>query len=982
MRPYLFTFLLTLISYTAGAQETYCRKLNYPEQVPAQVVYDMLTDSKGFIWLGTDRGLFRYNGKSFTAIPFDSTASTSISYLREDDSGTIWCMNFYNQLFTCRQDSLHRFRLDYNERNSEATFNNVVIDSRNIWFHSYNSVYCFNKKDGHLKQVISPPASYSQFVSSVVGVYGFMAMTYDGHMLMQQGDKTVWRYLGPAYKDIHLLATTGGCIGLATEKLRRPGFIMTGQTLRSIPAIDLDSSIVIFQAVLTGKDEYWLCTQNGVYKWDPLTGKTIQYLADERISDVVRDYQGNYWFGSLDNGLYNCPSLQTVLWRIYQAPLMDNFTHITALPNDEIIAGNSQGLIAQVNFDKNRVMQFRLPKNRETEFIWYDSVSGNIICNRGVLRPGQPNAIEMMDYSKGVVRDKFNNLVVAVFNGTYIINDHWGAKKRLPVLDCPLYQRMKSGLLYFDSRSEVLRIRAKRTICLLADEKKQGFWVGYEDGVFHYLYEGQVIELLDRDSKPVVARSLLTLPGEVIAAGSSSKGVLLFRNGQEIRRFDINNGLASNQVKKLEYRDGYLWALTEAGLDMVSLSTGEVLHYMDLTGLDNVLVQDFLIVHDKLLLATTFGLLRLPVQPPVLEKRLKFPILAASAIDMPLKEGAYLPAGIREISFHFEALHFISAENLRYNYRLLGLDSAWHPFRNATNQISFYRLAPGDYTFEIAASAGNYFHSDIQSFHFVVPKPWWQHTLILLAMIAAVLGLAWLVLWQWKKSLIRRQTIREKLVKSQLVALRAQMNPHFLYNVLNTVQGLVYSNRKTEAGELLGNFSDLMRKTLQASDRQLTPLNEEMENIRLYLELEKARFDEGFSYDMEMSGIEDARQIFIPSLILQPFAENAVKHGLMHKAGDKKLLIRFEKEPDGLLVIIDDNGVGRQQSMEINRRSSDKPYSFATMAIHERLELFNSLYQKPITCEIEDKKNETGMAMGTRVRIRIPDFRNSDEVVE
>jgi hypothetical protein len=807
-------------------------------------------------------------------------------------------------------------------------------------------------------------------------------MTYDGHLLMQEGDKAVWKYLGPAYKDMHLIATPDGCIGLPTEKVRKPGFIMSGQTIRSFPAINLDTSIVIFQAVLIGRSDYWLCTQNGVYRWDISTGKTIPYLAGDRISDVVRDYQGNYWFGSLDNGLYSCPNLQTALWRIYRQPLLDNFTHIAALPDGEVVAGNSQGLMAQVNFDENHVMQFQLSKSRETEFIWYDSISGNIFSNRGVFRPGQPRAAEILDYSKGVVRDKFNNLVVAVFNGTYVMNDRIASKDRLPALVCPLYQGLRNRQVHFDGRYDVLRIRAKRTLCLLADEKKQGFWVGYEDGVFKYQYDGSVSELLDHEGISVVARSLLQLPADVFAAGSSAKGVLLFRNGNEIKRFDISNGLASNQVKKLMYQDGYLWALTEGGLDRIKPATGEILHFMDLTGLDNVLVQDFAIVKDNLLLATTFGLLRLPVQPPVLEKKLLFPALTASVSGLSLKDSGYLPADIRDISFHFEAVHFISAENLHYSYRLKGLDSIWHPFLNVSSQVSFYRLAPGSYTFEITASAGNYFHSDIKSFHFSVPRPWWQHTLILMTMIAAVLGLIWLALWQWKKSLIRRQTIREKLVKSQLVALRAQMNPHFLYNVLNTVQGLVYSNRKTEAGELLGNFSDLMRKTLQASNQQLTPLNEEIENIRLYLELEKARFDEGFSYAIEVSGIEDPRHLFIPSLILQPFAENAVKHGLMHKAGDKRLQIRFEKERDALRVIIDDNGVGRQQSMEINRRSSDKPYSFATMAIYERLELFNSLYQKPITCEIEDKKDEQGFATGTCVRIRIPDFNNHDEPVE
>jgi LytS/YehU family sensor histidine kinase len=236
--------------------------------------------------------------------------------------------------------------------------------------------------------------------------------------------------------------------------------------------------------------------------------------------------------------------------------------------------------------------------------------------------------------------------------------------------------------------------------------------------------------------------------------------------------------------------------------------------------------------------------------------------------------------------------------------------------------------------------------------------------------------LFWVILREWKTGLLKKQMIKEQVLKSQLVALRAQMNPHFLYNVLNTVQGLVYGNRRTEAGELLGNFSDLMRKTLQASDKQLLPLRDEIENIRLYLELEKARFDEGFMYTIETENMDDVAAIYIPSLMLQPFVENSVKHGLMHKQGMKKVAIRFEKEKEGLRLIIDDNGIGRLQSMEINRRRKGKPFSFATAALNERMDLFNRLYKQKITCTIIDKVDDWQQSMGTRIEMFIPDYTN------
>jgi LytS/YehU family sensor histidine kinase len=230
-----------------------------------------------------------------------------------------------------------------------------------------------------------------------------------------------------------------------------------------------------------------------------------------------------------------------------------------------------------------------------------------------------------------------------------------------------------------------------------------------------------------------------------------------------------------------------------------------------------------------------------------------------------------------------------------------------------------------------------------------------------------------------EKRLIRQQSIKEQVLKSQLVALRAQMNPHFLYNVLNTVQGLVYSNRKTEAGSLLGNFSDLMRKMLQSSDKQILSVADEVENLRLYLELEKARFDEGFSYSIEIEHIPDPSFVFIPSMLVQPFAENSVKHGLMHKRGSKKLIVRFSKTAEGIRVSIDDNGIGRLRSEEINQRIHNKPAAFATLALEERMALFNRLYKRKIQIEMIDKIGPDGQAEGTLVLLLIPEYQSGGD---
>ncbi|HNB10259.1 MAG TPA: histidine kinase [bacterium] len=211
------------------------------------------------------------------------------------------------------------------------------------------------------------------------------------------------------------------------------------------------------------------------------------------------------------------------------------------------------------------------------------------------------------------------------------------------------------------------------------------------------------------------------------------------------------------------------------------------------------------------------------------------------------------------------------------------------------------------------------------------------------------------------------------IAQSELKGLKSQMNPHFIYNVLNSIQSFVYANQKNEASENLSKFSDLMRKTLENSGRQWITLHEETEYLSRYLELEALCADHAFQYEIVVDPGLDPYTVEVPAMVIQPFAENAIKHGLLHKSGSKKLSIRFEKNLSGndLRVVIEDNGIGRAASAEINARNGKKPRSFATQATAERIALLSQLQSRSIVCQFTDEPSEHG-AEGTRVDIVFP----------
>lgn len=196
------------------------------------------------------------------------------------------------------------------------------------------------------------------------------------------------------------------------------------------------------------------------------------------------------------------------------------------------------------------------------------------------------------------------------------------------------------------------------------------------------------------------------------------------------------------------------------------------------------------------------------------------------------------------------------------------------------------------------------------------------------------------------------------------------MNPHFLFNALNTIQSYIITEDKEKASNYLSKFSKLTRKILDMSDKETILLQEEIDALILYVELEKMRFDDlNFTIEFEKDIV--ANELLIPSMIIQPYVENAIKHGLLHKKGDKQLFIKVRKTSDYLMIQIEDNGIGRKHSEIINRNKSDNHRSFASNANLKRIELLNA-EKNEIGVEYADKLCNDGESAGTIVNIKLP----------
>lgn len=218
----------------------------------------------------------------------------------------------------------------------------------------------------------------------------------------------------------------------------------------------------------------------------------------------------------------------------------------------------------------------------------------------------------------------------------------------------------------------------------------------------------------------------------------------------------------------------------------------------------------------------------------------------------------------------------------------------------------------------------------------------------------------------------KRLAIEKQYRNSELKALKAQMNPHFIFNALNSIQDYIVLNQKKLASDYLGKFADLIRNYLHFSDIGFISVLDETHNLNLYLELEKLRFEDVLEYSFRVEEEANSDSINIPTMLIQPYIENALKHGLLHKKGNRKLIISIRKVSDKIIeCIIEDNGIGREKSKEINLKRKSQHKSFALKATTERLDLLNYGRDKKIGVDIIDLQ-EDNQVTGTKVILKIP----------
>jgi hypothetical protein len=323
----------------------------------------------------------------------------------------------------------------------------------------------------------------------------------------------------------------------------------------------------------------------------------------------------------------------------------------------------------------------------------------------------------------------------------------------------------------------------------------------------------------------------------------------------------------------------------------------------------------------------------------------------------------------------FSSFTSLPDNSIEYQYRLKGYDKDWVNSGNR-NFAAYTGVPSGFYPFEVKAKlkGGNWSEPAVLGVDIKPPfwETWWFRGIAIALAVAGII----LVMKLREQRLVKEEKIRgefrERLTASEMKALRSQMNPHFLYNSLNAIRLFVLQNDSDNAEKYLVKFARLMRLILDNSRQEWVTLASELEQLYLYIELEQLRFNNGFDFSIETDNSLRREDIAIPPMIIQPYIENAILHGIAHKKEKGHILISLKPVNSHLECVVEDDGIGRDQAALLKSKRITAHNSVGLKVTEERLQLISERTGKDASVSVIDKFNNAKMPMGTKVIVRLP----------
>lgn len=954
--------LFCLMGLVSFSQNPAFLAFDKEEIIPSKQVYDLFLDNHGYVWIGHQKGITRYSGYNVKYFTHPLMQSFELTNIVQDSNGTIWCTNFVGQIFYIKNDTINL--LPHTRKFNFFNRAGLSFGDSTIYFVENNKIYTINTNTFHIyKHIVSNIGNIISYC--YLPKLGFLVYTTKGFYVYRNKKLSAYKKVFNLGLDIIFIKNIDNQI-YGIDRAFRTVYLFKNNTWTPFVNTDItNSDITTFTKI---KNQFFVNTYNGYLTTRLNSSGLRNYFKTYAISDQIKDNEGNTWISTLYNGLLIVPednNLKQIL------PFNENITAMCLIPDkDQIALGTKNGKIFIVNKNNlNIVRQINLSEIKNIENIYYNAKDNEL--NVSTLKH---SIISLFDYSIRETELIHNAKSILAYQNQYI----FASSLLLSVVN-----KNGSNILPKDAKWPTLGpvqilpnrfdiIENERFYKLVYCQKSNLFFAASVSNVFYF--NNQFIDTLTYHGKPISARNMIIHDNKIYAS-QINKGLFIITDTSRITLIDT---LPLRTISNFCLSGNKIIANCSEGLFSYDINTQKL---ENISKKYNFPTQSFeLLAGDQHFIYASEGNSIIKINNYFKKHHsYKIPI----AITNILVNGAKVNSLVNlrhaqnNIVVYFDIISYKLPKNVMVKYRLNEQDN-WKEIKALQGFISLNILPPGNYNLQIELA--NYEAKNTIEIPITINPPYYKTWWFIVAIILVTSGLVLIVmLYRIRAIKLQNKLHLEKVIlekdlrQSLLASIRAQMNPHFIFNALNTIHSFIYTNDKKNASEYLVKFSELTRLILEMSEKELVTLKEEIQSLELYLSLENVRFNNLLDYNFIIDSSIVKEYLRMPPMLIQPYVENAIKHGLLHKKGEKKLFIYFTLTQHMLTITIEDNGVGRAKSYEINKNRSKSHYSFSTSANKKRIQILNESNNNVQTgVETIDLYNENQEPIGTRVIIEIP----------
>ena len=909
------------------------------------------------LWLATDEGVCSFDGKKFTSFSSEMQVSKPGSNLLEDKYGRIWYCSFDGSIYYIEKGTLHSLAgqkpLGYQKF---SILNNLFI------YYEDNKLVFLDLKSLKTLKTMYIPTEY------LISTHTFKNAFY------LYGKDFFYEIRGiNNIKNINVPNTfkTNFSVGILTNSADKLLLVSKYSNKYSLywdgifKEYNFNSDIKFIQnGKYTGKN-IWLSTTKGLVKLDNANlSNTKGYFENFNISTIFNDKEGNHWIGTLGKGLLLVPNFDTYLIPTPNSPSKlktYNNKLLYSTQNDRIYSS----IDSKESFDFQEIYNGK--SNHTIDQLEIDSLHQKIYFTSNVFKTS--------DLKGNVSKEKL-----------------FATKEFIPI-DSKYYAYVSSGTCGLfkvsEDKSDWDKVFNSNRILYEIDncfsaivDLVRGKSAAYNsDNNTIYFATNKGLFAINKEKKGTVLwKSKLLNLTKIVYFNSVIYGLT---TNNELVTIDVKNNvkplklsIEDNDFKKIKLIKSSLYLFTNNCIFKFNLAKNTLRKVFNQNAENEI--SDIVEFENNYLLASAKGLIRVDANDLKQNCMPKFLLqqVLVNGKKSSIKNLKNLKSKQNSIEIQYAVISFIpNLKNVLY-YKINS--GKWQTIDDESRSFKLSSLASGDYKIHFKTAYNNKF-SDVQTISITIEKPFTESIwfyLLVLALLVFVLHLFYR--FQIRKIKQRNQLLLDKieleksLNQSTLKAIKSQMNPHFFYNALNTIQSYILSNDKKQAVSYLSKFSSLTRTILEMSEKETITVAEEIKTLSLYLDIEKARFNDDFEYEIKIPKNSEIENLKMPSLLLQPYVENAIKHGLLHKTGAKNLTISFNVNHKFLEILIADNGIGRKKSEELKKLRKNPHQSFATEAMQKKIDLLNKHKISKISIEIIDEYSAQNIAQGTTVFFKIP----------